>query len=216
MNEKQKVSGLCQDDDAMRKAVTNLMHAIASSRRLPQNVFSSDWHEFVFFDADLMFKADFASDVRTLLEIERSGCICLANLFKMAQGVELDQSSLFLDSKIENKQYLSLLAGTDHALGLLYDADAFFGCTSEVGLWMIYCDRGSDIAVMAFREHEQLAKFEPVITSLGAVPIEEALVRPPGYGFAPAHIAYIPGGRERWLEWSTELRKAYEKEKGRG
>lgn len=214
MNEKQHMNGLCRDDKAMRGAVTNLTHAVESSRRFPQNVFSFDWHEFVFFDSDLIFKADFASDVRKLLEIEGSVCVCLANLFKMAQGVELNRCCLFLDSKIENEQYLSLLGGADHALGLLYDVDAFFGCTSEVGLWTIYCDRGSDIAVMAFRAHEQLAKFEPVITSLGAVSLKEALVRPPGYGFAPAHIAYIPGGREGWLEWSTELRKAYERKNG--
>jgi len=211
MNEEQYVIGLCRDDEVIRRAVANMVHAIESSRRFPANVFSSDWKEFVFFDSDLVFKQEFASDVRTLLEMEGSVCVCLANLFKMAQGVDSDQCCVFLDNKIENKQYLSLLAGADHALGLFYDVDAFFGCTSDVGLWTIYCDRGSDIAVMAFRDHEQLAKFEPVINSLGAVPIEEALVRPPGYGFSPAHITYIPGARRKWLEWITELKKAYDR-----
>jgi hypothetical protein len=203
-------SGLYRDDVAIRMAVANLTHAIESSRRFPMNVFSAEWHEFVFFDSDLVFKSEFASDVRTLLEIEGSICVCLANLFKMAQGVNLDQCCLFLNDNITNEQYVSQLAGTNHALGLLYDVDAFFGCTSNEGLWTIYCDRGSDIAVMAFRDNGQLEKFKPVITSLGALSIKEALARPPGYGFAPAHVADIPVARDKWSKWIAELRKAYE------
>lgn len=211
MNEEEHVSGLCRDDNAVPMAVANLTHTIELSCRFPQNVFSLGWREFLFFDSDLVFNPEFARNVRTLLEIEGSACVCLANLFKMARGIELERCCLFLDSKITNDKYLSFLRGSDPAAGLIYDAADPFGCTSDIGQWTIYCDRGSDIAVIAFRDQEHLLKFAPVTVSLGALPINEALERSIGYGFSPAHIAHSASQQERWLEWSTALRKAYEK-----
>jgi hypothetical protein len=196
------------DNETKAKALENLSRSIMSAKLFPKNVFSSDWNEFVFFDSDVMFKSEFPGNVKASLEIESGVCACMANLDQMAQGQDLDQCCLFIDRTMTDEAYQSFLCGSNFS-GWIYGVDRF-GCISDAGQWAIYCERRNEIAVIAFRERNSLARFASVILQLGALPLQEALEKPLSYGFSPRINSLTSAWR--WRRWRNALVKEYAKE----
>jgi hypothetical protein len=188
-------SGVCTDSDANRRAAANVTTAIESARRFPKNVFSADWNSFLFFDSDRMFigrfadgtEVCFAEQVRALLEIDGGKSVCMMNLDQAASGMDGSRCCLFMSKTMTNEAYRSFLRGPNEAEAWLYGVDRF-GCASDMGQWCIYCERTSEMAVIAFRERDSWTRFAAVIGHLEALPFKEAIEKPISFAFNPRYL----------------------------
>lgn len=179
-----------------QKAVANLRRALNASRRFPGNVFSGDWRKFLFFDSDWIFDGQFVERVKELLEIEGSKCACICNLDEPAGA---DRSLFLIDHKSTGSNYSAFLKGPNIGDGWLYGVDRF-GCASDIGLWCIYCERRSEIGVIANRDSGIFEKCRVPIAQFKALPIDQAIAQSLSYGFSEGGLS---------AEWRSELVKQY-------
>ncbi|MEK7689648.1 MAG: hypothetical protein AAB425_01365 [Bdellovibrionota bacterium] len=166
------------------QALANLAAAIDASKEFPQNIFSHSWHGFLFFDPDRIFNPKFERQVRALLEIEGSSCACLVNLDRPLVGDSQDAGVFCFEKEAAEGDYKQALAGPTPGAGL-GDGLERFGCASNGGQWVIYCEQQDELAVIAFRNHAFMNKFNSVMVELGALPIQEVLQKP-GWSSNPA------------------------------
>ncbi|HNP34892.1 MAG TPA: hypothetical protein PKK10_03470 [Woeseiaceae bacterium] len=145
-----------------------------------------------------MFDAAFVGHVKALLEIEGATCACLANMDASVDD-DLRKSRFFIDRTTTPDSYQLLLRGTNPGVGWIYDIDRF-GCSSEASEWCMYCERSSEIAIIAFRCDVSLERYVPVIKSFKAVHIAEALKQQLAYGFSSQALA---------AAWRSELLAEY-------
>jgi hypothetical protein len=164
------------------KAASNLEDEIHSDRRFPQNVFSANWCEFLFFDSDWMFDSAFIERVKALLDLERANCACLRNLDAAAND-KRSQSQFFINRTTTESEYQSLLKGSGPGLGWIHDIERF-ACSSEISQWCIYCERNNEMAVIAFRQESSAMRYMPIIKSFKAARLAEALAQPLAFGFS--------------------------------
>jgi hypothetical protein len=188
-------------NDGNQSALENLRHAIDWTRKLPENVFSDAWNQFLFFDSDRIFASQFhfVDQVKTLLEIENGKLACMVNLDEVVSGKDVNHCAIFVNPKMTDEEYISLLQGPTVAEAWIYNVDRF-GCTSDVGQWCIYFERRNEIAIIAFQEQNALAKYASVIAQLGALTLNRAIEKPPSYAFTPNGVAW---------KWRDELLKVY-------
>ncbi|MGB7219763.1 MAG: hypothetical protein WBD07_13275 [Vicinamibacterales bacterium] len=168
--------------DLCASAAVNVRHGINRDRRFPLNVFVGDWEEFLFFDSDWMFAAEFVQYIKTLLDLENGACACLLNLDSATAG-EKAERLFFIDRQTTPGTYQSLLSGDGPASGWAYDVDRY-GCSSDTGAWCMYCERANEIAVIALRSSSSLERYRSGITQFHAVRFREAVEEPLSYGFS--------------------------------
>jgi hypothetical protein len=184
--------------DSCVKASENLDTAVHSDWRFPAYVFRADWSDFFFFDSDWIFNVDFVQHVKTLLDVENGTCACLSNL-DAPKGVERQDSRFFIDRQTPPDAYRSLLIGAGPGSGWIYDMDRY-ACISDVSDWCIYCERASEIAIIALRSAISVQAYLPTIEKFKAARIDEAIKRPGPYGFSDRALS---------AQWRNELSVRY-------
>ena len=176
-------------------ASANLHNSVAN-RSFPDNVFTSHWECYYFFDADLMFQRRFVQILKDLLEIEEGHSACFADFDAKPNGTVPASFTVNGDSSAE--EYALILRGDlGKADGWTYRFGRF-GCMSDIGEWCIYCERNNEIAVIALREGTLYDKYWPILAELGVARIADAVAQPLSFGFK---------GLPR--EWSQGLQENY-------
>jgi len=184
-------------------AYENVFRSIDLTRRFPQNIFRPGWDDFLFFASDVMFSPEFVRTARSLIKVEGSECFCIVNLDDLVLGKKRpEESSFFIDSTISEEEYLSFLRRLPD--GWLYSPNNF-ACASEGDRWSMYCERQSEMAVVAFRGLENSLLIRTAALLLEAAPIEEAVERRIGWSFTP--VAESRGGLTP--EWRDQLLEEY-------
>ena len=187
------------DNDARRAAFSNVVGAIELDRFLPENVFSGEWSDFLFFQSDRMFVSAFAEVVGELLSAENAEICCLLNLSE-TDPMEFEKASAFLlDGMVPGNDYEAHLRGSGPAVGWLYSMDRY-GCASDVGDWCIYCEKENDIAVVALRKENGVSKFRSPLDKLRAQPIE---------ALSNGELATLFPFSNLTAEWRIALTKRY-------
>lgn len=172
---------------ACAKATDNVTRQIYHDRQFPRNVFGAQWYQFFFFDSDWMFEAEFVGYVKSFLESEGATCACLTNIDAAKHGERLE-SRFLIDRTTSPEEYQSLLKGAGPGTGWIYDIDRY-GCASDVCEWYIYCERRSEIGVIAIRRDVSPERYIPVIAQFKAVSLREAIEKPLTYGFSPRALS---------------------------
>lgn len=173
------------------KAFINISNSIKIGKQFPDNIFSEDWDAFLFFDSDWIFDVNFVEIAKGLLLIENAQCICLNNL---------DASqSFYFEEATSATAYKEMLNGPTAGEGWIYGVDRF-ACVSNKGEWCIYCERRSEIAVIAIKKKELFKKYEIQLARIKALPIDAAIKLPLSYGFSERALS---------KEWQHELSKQY-------
>jgi hypothetical protein len=185
--------------DACTTAIANARALIAADRRFPRNVFVGDWADFFFFDSDWVFDVQFVQRVKDLLDAEEGTCACLLSLDSAAGGTGRERLFL-IDQQTMPNAYQSLLSGDGPESGWVYDV-ARYGCTSDKGVWCIYCEQASEIGVVGFRRSSVLARYLPSIAEFHAARLDEAIKEPLSYGFSERALS-VPWRRELLHEYA--------------
>jgi hypothetical protein len=132
----------------------------------------------LFFDPDTLFKAKFVEISRTLLASEDSACVCVCSLDDEAR------STFYFERNTSVQGYQAWLLGSGPADGIVY-MKGRFACASDKGTWSVYCERNTELAVLALKEADVSLPMLSAIRQLGALPIVEALKTPPAYALLP-------------------------------
>jgi hypothetical protein len=173
---------------ACTQASTNLRRQINANSRFPSNVFGQGWGSFHFFDSDWMFDAGFVEHVKSLLNVEGSVCGCLVNL-DVATDMQGGRDAFYIEHGTEASTYLSLLRGATPGAGWVHKIDRF-GCTSDIGEWSMYCERASEIAVIAIHRQVAIERYIRHLEMFKAVPLARAFEEPLAYGFTSMAISH--------------------------
>lgn len=181
---------------ADQRALANLSHAIEAGLRFPRNVFAGKWIGFFFFDADWVFDAQFVERIKELLKLEGGQAARIADLDATPNTA---QSSFLIETNTSGSSYQSFLNGPSVGEGWLHGVGRF-GCTSNLGEWCIYCEKGNEIAVVAVRGGQAETRYKAVIDQLKALPIDQAIAKPLSYGFSERAMS---------AEWRAEIAKQY-------
>ncbi|MGD0959770.1 MAG: hypothetical protein ABSB19_08190 [Methylomonas sp.] len=185
--------------DQVYKVSEKLNNAIHIKYRFPVNVFTSSWNEFLFFDSDWIFEKEFIALTKNLIEIEGSVCAYIFNLDEMLAHIDMERSSFLINKETTEQWYQTFLQGANIGEGWIYGMDRF-GIISDAAEWCIYSEKGNEIAVIAFHNHNFINKITSIIDMLGALPIKKAIDKPLSYGFTQRALS---------LEWRNQLLKAY-------
>jgi hypothetical protein len=169
------------NDNACVKAARNLAEQIDANARFPLNVFRPTWGKFLFFDSDWMFDSGFVDLVKSLLIVEGAECACLTNL-DMTAGLAGQGNTIYIELGTTPANYLSQLRGAIPGAGWIHGIDRF-GCTSNICEWTMYCERASEIAVIAIRDQVPVERYVRQISMLKAAPLAQAFEQPLAYGF---------------------------------
>ncbi|MDY0271122.1 MAG: hypothetical protein RBR37_01230 [Advenella sp.] len=186
------------DENSCRKALLNARNAFDPAIKFPQNIFTRRWDHYLFFPSDRMFGETFVEALPAFMTLEQANTVCLLNL---TQSSSLDFegcAALFLNMEITAKEYNYLISHNDEELGWVYVMDDYI-CTSDVGGWYMYCERLSDIAVLAL-SNAGLVQFRPALDILQPYTLEEAC-RPGQDGVFPFN--------DMSQEWHDGLFKNY-------
>jgi hypothetical protein len=179
-------------------ALSNVAKVVDRNRRFPANVFVGIWSEFWFFDSDRIFDEGFIGEIKSLLDIEGAACACLLNLDR-ATHQDAAEARFFVGAETNPEDYRVTLVGARPGSGWVHNVDRFAG-TSDGSQWGIYCERASEIAVVALRSGIPTTSYIPVIKKLEAAPIDEAIRAPLSYGFSASALS---------SQWRHELLRQY-------
>ena len=179
------------------RALDSLRRAINADRKFPSNVFGGNWSRSLFFDSDWMFGERFVVDVQALLAIEGGHVACVASLDATPGG---GQSTFVIGKETTGPDFLSFLKGPVAGEGWQHNVGRF-GCASDLGQWCIYCEKRSEIAVIAVRGDRAEKMQALAATRFKALPIRQAVSPPLSYGFSER--ALTP-------EWRAELVEQYQ------
>lgn len=177
------------------EAVSSIKLSLDLTRRFPRNVFCGEWSTF-FFDSDWILDAAFVETVKALLLVEGSACACLMNVDRPTSS-ERDRL-FFIEADTTPDSYQALL-GREPPDGWVYDFGRF-GCSSNLGQWVMYCEHTNEIAVIGLRSGVRVEPYAPILARFGAARIGEAIRLPLSYGFSPD--ALTP-------QWRNELLREY-------
>jgi hypothetical protein len=156
---------------AREKAFLTLIKDLNFDARFPQNVFLGKWDRFLFCESDRIFCPEFIDAVNEFLDIENAAVACLLNL-DITDSMEFESAgAMYLDRSITQSEYDRRLRGNGPSDGWIYRMDRY-ACTSDVGEWCIYCERNTDVAVIALRSAEGLEKFRSPLLKMWAYPLE--------------------------------------------
>jgi hypothetical protein len=159
------------EDGTRRRAFENLVAALRLDKRLPENVFSEAWRNFLFFQSDWMFTELFVDALRAFFDAEGASVACLLRLSE-ADSPEFEKAAaLYLGGTTVGSDYEARLRGNGPPGGWLYGMDRY-ACASDVGDWCIYCEKENDVAVVALRGVDGLVRFRSALESLRADSLE--------------------------------------------
>ena len=161
-------------DKTRKAALRNLLRAFDMGSNLPNQVFQGSWSSFLFFESDRVFAPEFTDVIKELLRAEGGEVACLLNLDETSSFEFEEIAAIFLDATTTSSSYESVLDGTGPATGWIYRMDNYV-CSSDVGEWGIYCEKGNDVAVIGLHEAGNIKKFEMPLTRLLAKPIGELI-----------------------------------------
>ena len=147
--------------------------------------------------------------MKELLRIERGSDACLLNLSRQS-GSNFDLTTcICLGTSTKTDDYEERLrSGGDSAW--LYNTTEDYGCASDVGEWCIYCERQSEVAVIAIKGAEMMKMCHTPLRMLGAKPAESLWKPEPALPVSKAGEVwrddlakqYIPSvGKERFRWW---------------
>ena len=140
----------------------------------PHQVFRNNWARFLFFESDRMFVASFVDVLTNLMEIEESTVSGLLNYDKSSGGLLDETACIFIDRTTSGDEYVSRLRSGGPSSGWLFQMDRY-GCASDSAKWCIYCEKGNDVAVLAFYNEADVTRFSLPIKTLGAKPLQVLL-----------------------------------------
>jgi hypothetical protein len=178
-------------------ALRNLRLGLHPERRLPDRLFSTDRTHFRFFGPDDIFAGDFVGKLGMLLQIEGASCACMANLDVNFGNPQPE--AFFLDRLTTPAEYLEQLKGDGRSAGWIHRMDRF-GITSEIGGWLIYCEKDNEIAIVAFEGNVKPGQVDQMAAQLDALSVEAAISKPVSIIFASKSLPKA---------WSDTLIKTY-------
>jgi len=129
-------------------AKSNALASIRKDRRLPHNVFSGEWRDYLFFESYVMFGAGFIEVTHFLLSAEKSSAMALINLGDGQTSSSDDARVMFLNEDTRPEDYLSELKGDGSPLNWMFLMDRYV-CASDEGSWSMYCKKENDVAAFA-------------------------------------------------------------------
>ena len=185
--------------EACKAALTILSCSVDSSRRFPDNVFLGEWEHYAFFDSDWMFGKGFVELMRAVLTAEHESCACIVNLDAVLAGSSPEESSFIFDGSTAGSAYLTALKGFPAKLGWIYGVDRF-ACASESGRWSMYCERASELAVIALKSGLSEEVQRQLIDGCKALRIDKAIAK--SYTYALSARGLSP-------EWRAALPRRY-------
>ena len=153
------------------RAFRNAVDAIDVHMALPRNVFRGLWKEFHFFESDRLFSAGYIDAIRCLLDGGGAQTCCLINLnaYLDDHSGAPKSCSIFLDASSDAQTYISTLREGGPARGWLFGMDRY-SCASDLGDWVVYCEKENDVAVLASRiVASQAAPIQSFLSKLGAL-----------------------------------------------
>jgi hypothetical protein len=160
--------------EALREtAKSNALGRLRNDKRLPSNVFSEVWTDYLFFEPDMMFDAIFIDVKDLILREEQSSVVALINLGNREPISQTDGDVFFLDQGTRWEDYMSRLKGDGSALNWLFLMDRYV-CASDAGTWCIYCEKENDVATFALRQGFPLSICSRIETLLKAKSIRLA------------------------------------------
>jgi hypothetical protein len=194
-----------------KKAFANVIAALRPGVRFPQNVFNASWSNFLFFDADQLFFGNFIWVVKELLRIERAHSGCLVNLSRTSANFD-EAACMCLDAATRGDDYEARLRAGSVVNAWLYDIGDDYGCASESGEWCIYCERQSEVAVIAIKQTELMKSIHVPLRMLGARSAENLWTPKPTAPVSKAgeqwrsRLAeqYVPSLERERFQWWTE------------
>ena len=183
------------------EAFLNARNAFDSNMKFPNNVFTKAWDYYLFFPSDRMLQKYFANSVSKFIVLEQANIVCLLNLTESSSLEFENAAALYLDQDITEEKYFSLIWGSGPAESeaWVFHMEYDYICTSDIGSWCMYCERLSDIAVLAISS-EGLEQLRPALDILQPYTLEEAC-RPGQEGVFPFN--------DMSQEWHDGLFKNY-------
>ena len=175
-----KATGHCLDAQA------NLTRSIDVARRFPLNVFIGAWSSYHFFDPDWIFEANFMTKAAEFLRVEGSECGCLWDLDNVGNG--LVPARFCFGRETLPKDFRAVLHGRDVSQGWISQFSRF-GCGSNLGQWAIYCERSTELAVIAFGADVDVRPFLGPLDSVRARPADVAIEQGAVYGLRGALLS---------------------------
>lgn len=185
--------------DVCKVALANLSRSVDANRRFPDHVFVGDWEHFFFFDSDWMFDQQFVELLKMVLVAERGSCACIVNLDAVLTGSSAEESSFTFDGSTTGSAYLAALKGSPPKLGWIYGIDRF-ACTSDLGRWCMYCERGTELAVVATKAGFSEMAQRRLLDGCKALRIDKAIGRSQTYALSAKGLTE---------EWRIALPKHY-------
>lgn len=149
------------------RALSHVIGSIDDVKSFPEQVFRGRWSAFMFFESDRLFASSFAAVAADLLSIESAEVCCLLNFSEMDRRTDEFGAVLFLDAETGPHSYDAMLRRGGPANGWLFGTDRY-GSASNLGGWSIYCEKGNDIAVIAFRQLNDKEKYAKCLEQLHA------------------------------------------------
>jgi len=162
--------------------ITLLLNVLAANNRLPGRVVIGSFPKVAFFDSDNIFHPSFPETVRSFLNVMDCDQAWLVNLDQLddksdkVRSIEINSSTTSIDYMSELNRIGTTecwIVGTDR-----------FACFPENLRWIIYCEKGNEIALIGFRNAQDYEDSQAAINRIHAVSIDEAIANPPGFGFA--------------------------------
>ena len=182
------------------KAFSNVVLALELAKTLPDQVFDGIFSDFFFLDIDFIFSPKFPVVISRLLKIDSATACCLLNITKTAHFHWRHAATVYLNASTTGEQYYEQIAGNSNTVGWILDVGRY-GCTSDKGEWVIYCERPNDVAVIAFRNKSFLQKVFDSVPELELYRVGSLLDDKVGAFFPYSHLT---------RNWETDLRANYE------
>jgi hypothetical protein len=186
-------------DQARELAQCNVNSSLISGAALPDQVFKDGDLCFRFFQSDRMFSSSFIDIISEFISIEQSTSVCLLNTTRANSSAYGNFSAIFIESGMTAAQYDAELRRGGPAEGWLFSMD-HYGCASDIGRWIIYCEKDNDVAVVALRGWKTPETFSSPLGRLGAEAIDSLIEKGPSAPFPFSNL--VPN-------WRGKLSKLY-------
>ena len=156
---------------AREAAYKLIVSSLDVTKSFPDQVFKGDDFEFRFFESDQMFAPSFVDVVMQLLSIEKAKSSCLLNLSRTEILTYSEAVAIFLEFGITGADYNARLQRGGPAESWFASMD-HYACASDVGNWIMYCERNNDVAVVALRGRSAADRFSGPLRKVHAEAID--------------------------------------------
>jgi hypothetical protein len=157
---------------ACKKALSNAVAAVNSSLMFPENIFAKRiWGTYLFFSSDIIFSESFIDIVQSFLRAEKAEAACLVNLDRLQEGTSEQNATMCVGLRTTSEDYQARLREGTPGQAWLFNMERYI-CTSDAGGWCIYCEKGSDFAVVALRDRASLGVLKHPLSLLRAAPLK--------------------------------------------